>query len=127
MSQQTDIFNNGSTWLRADFHLHTNADKEFNYSGVDTDFIRLYVERLVSQNIGIGVITNHNKFDKGQFVALKKAAAKQQIGLFAGIEFSLKEGIHILIAFDDAWYKGDIDNINEFLRQAFYGIQNFDI
>ncbi len=30
MEQQTDIFNNGSVWVRADFHLHTSADKEFS-------------------------------------------------------------------------------------------------
>jgi hypothetical protein len=23
-------FQNGSSWMRADFHLHTKADKEFN-------------------------------------------------------------------------------------------------
>jgi ABC-type lipoprotein export system ATPase subunit len=126
MEQQTDIFDNGSIWLRADFHLHTNADKEFNYSGLDNDFIRLYIEQLIAQRIGIGIITNHNKFDKAQFVGLKKAAKKQQIGLFPGIEFSLKEGLHILIVFDDAWYQGDVDNINEFLGKAFYGMRGYD-
>ena len=123
---ETDIFDNGCTWLRADFHLHTNADKEFAYADAENDFVRLYIERLVSQQIHVGVITNHNKFDKGQFVALKKTAAKQSIGLFPGIEFSLKEGIHILIVFDDPWYKGETDRINEFLNKAFYGIQHPD-
>ncbi|MGB4833366.1 MAG: hypothetical protein WBP31_18610, partial [Chitinophagales bacterium] len=86
----------------------------------------LYIEQLKNQNIGIGIITNHNKFDKGEFIALRKKAKKECIGLFAGVEFSLKEGIHILIVFDDKWYQGDTDNISKFLDKAFYGISNYD-
>lgn len=120
-----NVFQNGATWLKADFHLHTKADKEFAYSGTDNDFIRLYIEQLKSQEIGIGVITNHNKFDKGEFISLRKKAKKDGIGLFAGVEFSLKEGIHILIVFDDKWYQGDTDNISQFLNQAFYPDTNY--
>jgi len=123
---KVDIFENGAVWLRADFHLHTKADKEFAYTGNENDFCRLYVEQLKSQNINVGIITNHNKFDKNEFVALRKKALKEGIGLFAGVEFSLKEGIHILIAFDDKWYQGETDNISKFLDNAFYGIQNYD-
>ncbi|MEN6618289.1 MAG: TrlF family AAA-like ATPase [Rikenellaceae bacterium] len=118
------LFQNGSTWLRADFHLHTKADKEFVYPGTDTDFVNDYVNKLEEKKIRIGIITNHNKFDKGEFVALKKKASEKAIGLFPGIELSLKEGIHILIVFDDIWYKGQIDYINQFLDTAFYGISN---
>lgn len=121
-----NIFENGATWLRADFHLHTKADKEFSYTGNENDFCRLYVEKLKEQNINVGVITNHNKFDKNEFVALRKKALKEGVGLFAGVEFSLKEGIHILIVFDDKWYQGEADNINKFLENAFYGIANYD-
>ncbi len=120
-----NVFQNGATWLRADFHLHTKADKEFAYSGTDNDFVRLYIEQLKNQQIGIGVITNHNKFDKGEFISLRKKAKKEGIGLFAGVEFSLKEGIHILIVFDDKWYQGDTDNISQFLNQAFYPDTNY--
>jgi ABC-type lipoprotein export system ATPase subunit len=121
------LFQNGSVWLRADFHLHTKADKEFIYNGKENYFVNTYVNKLVEQDIRIGVITNHNKFDKGEFVAFKKNAKEKGIGLFPGIEFSLKEGIHILIVFDDAWYKGDTDNINEFLQTAFYSVPNYDM
>ena len=35
MSTKPDssIFLHGSTWVRADLHLHTKADKEFKYEG----------------------------------------------------------------------------------------------
>ena len=125
--EASSIFQNGSTWVRADFHLHTKADKEFVYKGEDNDFVNLYVNKLVESDIRVGVITNHNKFDKAEFVALKKKALEREIGLFPGVEFSLKEGIHVLLVFDDAWYKGENDNINEFLKSAFYGIPNYDI
>lgn len=123
-----NIFENGATWLRGDFHLHTKADDEFDRSGFvdDGDFYMKYIQRLKEQNIRLGVITNHNKFDKAEFVALKKNAIKESIGLFAGVEFSLKEGIHILIVFDDNWYQGDSDDINKFLDTAFYGIRNYN-
>jgi len=122
-----NVFQNGATWLRADFHLHTKADKEFDRKGIDNenDFVRLYIEQLNKQQIGIGVITNHNKFDKGEFISLRKKAKKECIGLFAGVEFSLKEGIHILIVFDDKWYQGETDNISQFLNQAFYPDTNY--
>jgi predicted ATPase len=125
-NETKNIFENGATWLRGDFHLHTKADKEFDYKGNENDFCRLYVEQLKSQNINVGLITNHNKFDKNEFVALRKKALKEGIGLFAGVEFSLREGIHVLIAFDDKWYQGETDNISKFLENAFYGILNYD-
>src|ERR1035437_4786389 len=119
--QINNIFINGSTWLRADFHLHTKADKTFDYVNGDNDFVKLYIDQLINKNINIGIITNHNKFDKGEFNALKKKALLNNIGLYAGVEFSLKEGIHILIIFDDKWYKDGNDKINDFLISAFLG------
>lgn len=128
MENETNIFENGATWLRADFHLHTKSDQEFlSYSGTDSEFIFAYVKQLKSVEISIGVITNHNKFNKAEFVALRKKAKKEGIGLFAGVEFSLKEGIHILIVFDDKWYQGETDNITQFLNQAFYPNTNYFI
>ncbi len=123
-----DIFENGATWLRADFHLHTKADKEFSYTGNDNDFCRLYVDKLKEQNINIGVITNHNKFDKAEYVALRKKAIKEGIGLFAGVELSVNDGsngIHCLLIFDfEKWSINGEDFINQFLTAAFEGIAN---
>ena len=125
MENEVNIFENGATWIRGDFHLHTKADKEFAYKGNENDFCRLYVEQLKQQNIRVGVITNHNKFDKSEFIALRKKAKREGIGLYAGVEFSLKEGVHILIVFDEKWYQGETDNITQFLNQAFYPETNY--
>lgn len=127
-NETKNIFKNGATWLRADFHLHTKADKEFSYTGNENDFCRLYVEKLKEQNINIGVITNHNKFDKDEFVALRKKAIKEGTGLFAGVELSVNDGangIHCLLVFDfEKWCINGEDFINQFLTAAFEGIAN---
>lgn len=125
--ESAKIFDNGATWIRADFHLHTRSDKEFlEFKGTDSEFITAYTKQLEDNDIRLGIITNHNKFNKLEFVELKKHARKKDIGLFAGVEFSLKEGIHVLIVFDDKWYQGEIDRINKFLENAFYGIPHYD-
>ncbi len=36
------VFENGSCWVKVDFHLHTRADKEFRYAGESDRYIRDY-------------------------------------------------------------------------------------
>ncbi len=114
----------GSTWLRADFHLHTRKDKEFSYQGEDNRFINDYVEALKKANIQIGVITNHNKFDLAEFKALRKCALQENIFLLPGVELSVGDGangiIHTLVVFSDEWIV-DGDYVNPFLITAFEG------
>ncbi|MGI9279649.1 MAG: TrlF family AAA-like ATPase [Endozoicomonas sp.] len=124
-------FQNGSQWLKADFHLHTRADKEFSYKGEDNDYLNQYVKALLSAGIGLGVITNHNKFDLNEFKALRKKAKKSGIGLLPGIELSVKDGlsgIHTLVVFSDEWFnnKEQINHIQTFLNLTFAGVANFE-
>jgi len=77
---------------------------------------------LKAADISIGLITNHNKFDKSEFGALRRAARKQGVFLLPGVELSIGDGhngVHTLIAFSDAWLEGD--QINTFLRTTFGG------
>ena len=122
-----EIFNNGAKYLRFDSHLHTMADKEFKYDNTNHDFIKNYIQKLKDENIKVGIITNHNKFDKEEFVNVKKQAKKEEILLIPGAELSVKEGkngIHILIAFSNDWISLGKDNINTFLDSVFIGISN---
>jgi len=119
-----DNFPHGSRWLRADFHLHTKADKEFKYTGEPDRFYSDYVEALKNAGVEVGVITNHNKFDFDEFKALRKKAKKQDIYLLPGVELSVGDGsngIHTLIVFSDAWLENGHDYINPFLHVAFEG------
>ncbi|WP_222433436.1 TrlF family AAA-like ATPase [Rummeliibacillus suwonensis] len=122
------MFTCGTEWIRADLHLHTKADKEFSYFGDDDRFISDYVDKLKKESIGLGVITNHNKFDLDEYRGLKRKAKKDNITILPGVELSVKEGangIHCLIVFkDEDWIKGKTETINQFLDEVFKGIEN---
>lgn len=131
MSETEIFFGHGSRWLRADFHLHTQSDREFTDAGSDSDFVQRYVSALKSAGIGIGVITNHNKFDREEFKALRKAARKENIYLLPGVELSVNDGrngIHTLVVFREEWMdnRENADHINCFLNVAFAGQPNFE-
>ncbi|MCB9304794.1 MAG: AAA family ATPase [Lewinellaceae bacterium] len=119
----------GATWLRADFHLHTNADKEFKHDKTEKPgvFAKKYVERLEEEGIGVGVVTNHNKLDYEEFKAIQSRGKKEGILLLPGIELSVKDGargIHCLIAFNDNWFSQGHNYVEGFLNAAFEGIPN---
>lgn len=122
------MFESGLEFLRADFHLHTQKDKEFSYSGEPNDFVKSYISALKQANISIGVITNHNKFDKDEYKALKRAASKEKIFILPGVELTVKEGangIHTLIVFNpDEWLENGNNHIQTFLIAAFATISN---
>ena len=122
------MFETGLQYVRADFHLHTCKDKEFVYSGEQNSFINDYVSALKEANIKVGVITNHNKFDREEYKAIRKAAKKQNIFILPGVELTIKEGangIHTLIVFNpDEWFENGNNHIQTFLTAAFATIPN---
>lgn len=100
------LFEHGSVWARADFHMHTPADKEFSYTGDPNVFVSEYVAALKSADIRVAVITNHNNFDRDEFKRLARHARKQEVFLLPGLELSVKDGsngIHTLVVFSDEW------------------------
>ena len=122
------MFEAGLTYVRADFHLHTRKDKEFSFAGEDNSFVKEYVSALKNANIGVGVITNHNKFDKDEYKAIRKAARKEGIFILPGVELTIKEGangIHTLIVFNpDEWLSDGDNHIQTFLTAAFATVSN---
>lgn len=122
------MFLNGCELVRADFHLHTRKDKEFKYTGEENTFVSSYVEALKAQDIHIGVITNHNKFDLQEYKAIRNEAKKNDIFILPGVELSVKEGangVHTLIVFNpDEWLSGGENYIESVLASAFMGIAN---
>lgn len=130
MENMNNLFQNGSVWLRTDFHLHTKADKEFVYSGNENDFVNLYVTKLVEQNIQVGVITNHNKFDADEYKAIAKKARKEGVYVLPGVELSVNDGangVHTLVVFDpNQWLADGNDCINQFITTNFIGKHNYE-
>lgn len=122
--KQYDIFKHGSVWLKADFHLHTDADKEFTYEGESEYYASNYITKLEEKNIRIGVITNHNKFDSDEFKVLSKAARKKERLLLPGVELSVNDGangVHVLVVFSQQWFENDNDYINSAIAPMFPG------
>jgi len=118
------VFAQGAQWIRADFHLHTRADREFKFTGDDNFYNSNYVDALEQAGIQLAVITNHNKFDFAEFKALRKTAKKKGIALLPGVELSVNDGangIHTLVVFSDDWLAEGHDHINPFLGVAFEG------
>lgn len=118
------LFEHGAQWVRADFHLHTRADKEFRYEGAADRFVASYVEALEAAGTRLAVITNHNKFDASEFKALRTRARKSGIGVLPGVELSVKDGangVHTLVVFSESWLAEGQDYINQFLGVAFAG------
>lgn len=122
------MFSHGAEVVRVDFHMHTVKDKEFEFSGSENSFVSAYVEVMRQNNIRIGIITNHNKFDLGEYKALKKKANKSGILILPGVELSIKEGrngLHTLIVFNpDEWIESSGDPIENFLSVVFRDIKN---
>lgn len=122
------MFENGSEILKLDCHLHTRKDKEFNYGGEDDRFVSDYVAKLEEQNIRLGIITNHNKFDEGEYKAIKKAAIKKDILILPGVELSVKEGagsVHMLIVFNPTdWLWNGNNYITRVIDSLFLNIAN---
>ena len=77
------------------------------YSGEENSFVKKYIAQLKSESVSVGVITNHNKFDEGEYKALKKSGRKEGILILPGVELSVKEanGIHTLIAMPGAHWR----------------------
>lgn len=122
------MFETGLEFVRADFHLHTRKDKEFLFVGKQNDFVKDYVSSLKQADIKVGVITNHNKFDKDEYKAIRKAAKKEDMCILPGVELTIKEGangIHTLIVFNpDEWLSNGDNHIQTFLTSAFATIPN---
>jgi len=130
MTDHECLFEHGSRWVRADFHLHTRRDKEFKDDGDEQDFVARYIAALRRAEIHVGVITNHNKFDREEFKALRKAAKKENIYLLPGVELSVRDGsngIHTLVIFSDEWVNNpETDYVNRFLGVTFANQSNYD-
>ena len=116
------MFESGLSYIQTDFHLHTHKDKEFRYYGEQNSFVKDYVSSLKQAGIHLGVITNHNKFDKGEYVALRKASKKEDIYILPGVELTVKEGangVHTIIVFNpDEWLANGENHIQTFLTAA---------
>lgn len=81
---------------RIDFHIHTissEKDYEFDFS---LGWLRNYVS---TANLDAIAITNHDLFNKSQYLKIKKSLSELNCEVYPGMELSLEEG-HVNIVFD---------------------------
>jgi predicted ATPase len=131
LESSPSLFDHGSAWVRADFHMHTLDDKEFAYARPPNYFVSDYVAALKSAGLRVAVITNHNKFERDEFKTLAKVARKDEIFLLPGLELSVKDGlngIHMLVVFSDEWISNreNVNYIQSFLNVTFSGQAHFE-
>jgi len=130
MNSINDKFKNGSLWVRFDCHLHTNSDTQFIYEEDENYYYSSYINKLKEENISVGVITNHNKFNLEEFKAIKKTAKKENIFIMPGVELSVNDGIngiHTLIVFNsEQWLENGNNYIQQFIGETFSGKHNFE-
>jgi chromosome segregation protein len=134
MSENTTLsesnpFAHGAKWVRADFHLHTlkemgasRKDYRAEFSGRETEFAAAFIKRLKEESIVVGVITNHNLFDLGEYQDLARKARKESILLLPGLELGIRGGgssIHTLVVFDPTTLAQDNNFIENFLKGQF--------
>ncbi len=133
---QNDLsaFDRGAEWVRADFHLHTIKDPgqsrgfRAEYAGKENDFAKDWMATLKRQKIRVGVVTNHNLFDRDEYKCLRKLGAREGILLLPGVEIGVKEGgggTHTLIVFNpDGWVDNEQndDRIKRFIDSQFVGV-----
>ncbi|MEO9496380.1 MAG: hypothetical protein ABJG42_18040 [Vibrio splendidus] len=81
---------------KIDLHIHTIVTPSDPYFDYSLDTLKRYV---TDSNIDCIAITNHNKFDKEQFIVIKEELSETVV--FPGIEVDL-EGGHILMIADNS-------------------------
>lgn len=122
--EERNFFDCGAKFVRADFHLHTKADRHFKFTGNADYFVSDYVNALKREDIRIGVVTNHNFFDIEEFRALRSYAAKNDIFILPGVELSVNDGangLHMLVVFSEDWIAGGNDMITPAIQGLFPG------
>ena len=69
--------------------------RSFKYSGEEDRFVSDYVEKLERENISVGILTNHNKFDCDQYKAIKKVPhGRGRLGQIHAINGALGIQLH---------------------------------
>ncbi len=118
--------------MRADFHLHTIAERdpsrtfkrEFPGETQRGECAKAWVAKLVENCVGVAVITNHNMFDAEDYRQHMKLAEKEGILVLPGAELNVfsGSGIHTLIVFHPDWARKEADgatSIDRFLSSQF--------
>lgn len=116
---------NGANFLKADIHLHTPFDKNFNTQGwgdlkngdekTKKDFVRAYFDKVIEKGLQIIAVTEHNDESWiSVFQSVNKEDKYRNLIIFPGLEIASKEAIHLLILFEPST-KAESKTLSNFL------------
>jgi len=91
---------------RIDFHIHTVSSKKDYKFEFSLEWLRSYVSKA---NLDAIAITNHDLFDKENYLEIKKSLEELNCEVYPGMELSLETG-HVNIVFDTT----EIENLSLF-------------
>lgn len=89
----------GARWWRCDLHVHSPVSHDFRDADADA---AAWLEAALDAGIDAVAITDH---DSGAFiddVRQQQASAARDIAVFAGVELTTAEGVHLLALFSEA-------------------------
>ncbi|MCX7926673.1 MAG: AAA family ATPase, partial [Candidatus Omnitrophica bacterium] len=120
MNKINNTSKNGAIWLKGDLHLHSPLVKSFILPGsFDVNdknlLITEYVNALKQKNISFAAITDYQQIRIPWFQNFQKAAEKENIVIFPGVELSITygKGLHILLVFE---FDEDLNGINDYIK-----------
>jgi len=130
MGESMDIY------TKFDLHIHSYAssflktgDKEI-VANSKIENLSILIERLISNNVNVVAITDHNYFDKDIYEELKKQESQNNCiyKVFPGTEVDLqieRKNVHVICIFDDT-NPEHIEKIqNGFEQKEYYSVDEF--
>src|SRR5690625_2921751 len=91
---------------RIDFHIHTVSSKKDYDFEFSLEWLRSYVSKA---NLDAIAITNHDLFDKENYLEVKRSLEELNCEVYPGMELSLESG-HVNIVFDTT----ELENLSSF-------------
>src|SRR5699024_6777016 len=91
---------------RIDFHIHTVSSKKDYDFEFSLEWLRSY---LYKANLDATAITNHDLFDKENYLEVKRSLEELNCEVYPGMELSLESG-HVNIVFDTT----ELENLSSF-------------
>ncbi len=110
----------GARWVRVDLHLHSPGAFSFTFPpGLDAtqreQVITQYITQLKEQGIDVAAITDYQQIRTEWFMLIHKAALKEGIYIYPGVELSFgggtggRGGLHVLALFP---FDAEVEQIN---------------
>ena len=120
MDNNMEIFNKAnnkiSSWNKWDLHIHTPSTNDMvvnDYKNSEMFNEEIFIDKLYTNNVSLGVISDHNIFDAKRFEDLRKKIIQRNkidnknLVILPGVEINVnfkngqEDAIHFILIFDE--------------------------